>query len=76
MKIESYGRIPVTTNGSSTTYEADCMLYKSSTDKKSAMAGGYYKGGYSAGPFNAKFNAVSTSAIFCGASLSYKPSAS
>ena len=27
-------------------------------------------------PFNAKFNAVSTSAIFCGASLSYKPSAS
>ena len=76
MKIESYGRIPVTTNGSSTTYEADCMLYKSSTDKKFAMVGGYYKDGYSAGPFNAKFNTVNTSSAFGGASLSYKPSAS
>lgn len=75
MKTTPWGRIPVITNGSSTTYEADCLVYQTSSDVKYANLGGHYQNGYAAGPFCATMDTNTTSSNFVGVGISCKPTA-
>ena len=73
MKTEAYGRLPVTANGSSSTYEADGMWFNNS-QVNYAYVGGDWNDGLLVGPFCASlYNAASISYSYIGAALSCKP---
>lgn len=73
MRTEKYGRLPVTTNGSSTTYECDQLRYKKS-DTGYATLGGFAGPGRAIGPFFTELNTdVSIASGATGAALSCKP---
>ena len=73
MKTEAYGRLPVTANGSSSTYEADGMWFNNS-QVNYAFVGGYWDGDLMVGPFCAHLHAAaSASDSSVGAALSCKP---
>ena len=72
MKTEKYGRLPIATSGSSTTYEADYTYQNSGT--RYAIAGGGWGHGLYAGPFYAYLgNSPSDAGTDIGAALSCKP---
>lgn len=75
MKTESYGRIPISASGSSSTYEGD-GLYFSSLVVPYAAVGGTQESGFIAGPFATTLNveADNTNSNY-NATLSCKPSA-
>lgn len=58
-----FGRIPITDNGSSTTYECDLMYIQYSYSTKIALTGGNYGSGLSAGPFMVNFNNGANSVV-------------
>lgn len=73
MKTEAYGRLPVTANGSSSTYEADGMWFNNSQVNYACVGGGWGFG-LLVGPFSASLaNPASDSASNYGAALSCKP---
>ena len=73
MKTETFGRLPVTTSGSSSTYEADGMWFNNSGIWY-ASVGGQYEHGLLIGPFCVNLGgAASASNITVGAALSCKP---
>ena len=73
MKTEPFGRLPVTANGSSSTYEADGMWFNN-TGVKYASVGGSWIHTLPAGPFCVALNdATSYSGASLGAALSCKP---
>jgi hypothetical protein len=73
MKTEAYGRLPVTANGSSSTYEADGMWFNNS-QVNYACVGGDYGNGLMVGPFCADlYTPASDSNSSRGAALSCKP---
>ena len=73
MKTEVYGRIPVTANGSSSTYEADGLWYDNSGTMY-ALVGGYWDNGFLRGPFYSDLSKPpSHSASHRGVALSCKP---
>ena len=73
MKTEAYGRLPVTANGSSSTYEADGMWFNNS-QVNYAFVGGAWDRDLMVGPFCADLdNAASYSYSYRGAALSCKP---
>lgn len=73
MKTEAFGRLPVTTRGSSSTYEADgvwCFI----SQVGYANVGGRWEGGLMVGPFCASLDVVASySRSDFGAALSCKP---
>ena len=72
MKTEKYGRLPIATSGSSTTYEADYTYQNSGT--RYAIAGGYWSYDLYAGPFYTYLcDAPSYASASFGAALSCKP---
>ena len=72
MKTEKYGRLPIATSGSSTTYEADYTYQNSGT--RYALAGGCWSFGLTAGPFCTYLNSAPSAArTNFGAALSCKP---
>ena len=76
MKTEPFGRLPVTANGSSSTYEADGMWF-TNTGVMYAVVGGYWGHALIAGPFCVSLHrAASLSNAGIGAALSCKPLAS
>lgn len=73
MKTEAYGRLPVTANGSSSTYEADGMWFNNSQVNYACVGGGW-DGALLVGPLYANLgNAASRSDSYVGAALSCKP---
>ena len=73
MKTEEFGRIPVTANGSSSTFEADGLWY-SNSGTMYAFVGGNWGDGLQCGPFSASLSiAPSYSYSNLGAALSCKP---
>ena len=73
MKTEAYGRLPVTANGSSSTYEADGMWFNNS-QVDYAFVGGAWTNDLMVGPFCAYLvHAASHSYSYFGAALSCKP---
>lgn len=73
MKTEAYGRLPVTANGSSSTYEADGMWFNTS-QVNYACVGGAWIYALLVGPFCADLgDAASRSDSYVGAALSCKP---
>lgn len=73
MKTEAYGRLPVTANGSSSTYEADGMWFDNS-QVNYAFVGGDWCIGLMVGPFCAYlYRTASHSYSSYGAALSCKP---
>jgi hypothetical protein len=73
MKTEAYGRLPVTANGSSSTYEVDGMWFNNS-QVNYACVGGDYGNGLMVGPFCADlYTPASDSNSSRGAALSCKP---
>lgn len=73
MKTEAYGRLPVTVNGSSSTYEADGMWFNNS-QVNYAFVGGNWPIALVAGPFSANlYLPASDSSSAIGAALSCKP---
>ncbi len=72
MKTEKYGRLPIATSGSSTTFEADYAYHNSGT--RYAVVGGRWGGGLVAGPFVVGLGvAPGDAAASIGAVLSCKP---
>ncbi len=73
MKTEPFGRLPVTANGSSSTYEADGMYYDNS-GVTYAVVGGTWFSALLAGPFFVHLGyPASSSNANIGAALSCKP---
>lgn len=73
MKTESFGRLPITANGSASTYEADGM-YFNNNQVNYAVVGGPWSHALLCGPFFAYLSAAaSLSHSFFGAALSCKP---
>lgn len=73
MKTEAYGRLPVTANGSSSTYEADGMWFNNS-QVNYACVGGRWADALLVGPFCAYLaTPASDSGSNVGAALSCKP---
>lgn len=73
MKTETYGRLPVTASGSSSTYEADGLWYDNS-QVDYAFVGGHWSDALLVGPFCAPLSlAASYSGSYVGAALSCKP---
>lgn len=73
MKTEAYGRLPVTANGSSSTYEADGMWFNNS-QVNYACVGGYWNCDLLVGLFCANlYCTASYSTSSLGAALSCKP---
>ena len=73
MKTEAYGRLPVTANGSSSTYEADGLWFNNS-QVNYACVGGNWNFDLVVGPFSANLSyPASNSSSTCGAALSCKP---
>lgn len=76
MKPEAFGRLPVTTSGSSSTYEADGMWFDNSGIAY-AKVGGYWRAEFLVGPFCADLaDEAAMSYMTIGAALSCKPLAS
>lgn len=73
MKIEEFGRIPVTASGASSTFEADGLWFNDSGTLY-AMVGGHWRDAFLCGPFCAGLGtAASRSGSDLGAALSCKP---
>ena len=75
MKTEAFGRLPVTANGSSSTFEADGMWYLND-EVAYAYSGGAWDNDLVVGPFYTDLRYIASfSAKYRGAALSCKPSA-